>query len=80
MSYSFSARAPSKVLLLELVSSNLQAIASAQPMHSHDRKQAYDAIEGFVNVLPNVDGKDFIVTVSGSVGDRKSTRLNSSHH
>lgn len=68
MSYSFSVQTKTKELALEQVAAKLDEVVAAQPIHSHDRQQASEAVACFLTVLPdNVDGKDFCVNVNGSV-------------
>jgi hypothetical protein len=69
MSYSFSAKGPTRQAVLDQVKTKLDEVVAGQPIHSNDRNQAYDAVERFLGVLPdNADGMDFSVSVSGSIG------------
>ena len=69
MSYSFSARGATKADVIAKVSAELDKVVVSQPIHAADRAQAQAAVEAFVAVIPeNADGKDFYVSVSGSVG------------
>jgi hypothetical protein len=69
MSYSFSARGTTKAETIKNVSFELDKVVAAQPVHAADRAQAQAAAQAFLGVLPeNVDGYDFYVSVSGSVG------------
>lgn len=67
MSYSFTLRAPSRDELNELIEAKFDEIVAGQPVHAADREAAQNAAEAFVTALPDTDGKDFSVTVSGSV-------------
>jgi hypothetical protein len=69
MSYSFSVRGATKAEVTAKVSAELDKVVATQPIHSADRAQAQAAAEAFVAIVPdNADGKDFYVSVSGSVG------------
>ena len=69
MSYSFSARGATKAEVTKKISAELDKIVVAQPVHSADRAQAQAVAEAFLALIPaNADGKDFYVSVSGSVG------------
>jgi hypothetical protein len=69
MSYSFSARGATKDECLKGVLAKMDEVVAAQPIHSTDRQQAYDAAKAFLEIIPgDADDRDFYVSVSGSVG------------
>jgi hypothetical protein len=69
MFYSFSVRGSTKDDVLTKVAAELDKVVASQPIHSADRQQAQASVEAFLEILPDVvDGKDFNVSVSGSVG------------
>lgn len=67
MSYSFSIDATTKAEAKDKVAAELDKVVQQQPIHVVDRKQARDAVEAFVSLLPDDDTKDLHVSVSGSV-------------
>jgi hypothetical protein len=78
MSYSFSARGATKAEVIGKVSAELDKVVASQPIHSADRAQAQAAAEAFVAIIPaNDEGKDFYVSVSGSVGWRGNLGVDS---
>lgn len=69
MSYSFSVRGATKAEARDKVVTELDKVVAAQPIHKVDEHHALAAVEAFLEIIPgNVDGKDFAVSVSGSVG------------
>lgn len=67
MSYSFQIRQPSKALAIGAVSARLAEIVLQQEPHKADCTQAMAAAEAFINVLPDDDTCDVVVTMNGSV-------------
>ena len=68
MSYSFSVRGATRADVAAKIAEKLEEVVTSQPVHSVDRAQAQAAAEAFVGVVPEVDGMDIYVSVSGSVG------------
>lgn len=68
MSYSFNVRAGTKAEVLEKVAAELNQAVADQPIHSADREQAEAAASAFLGILPEVDDKDYFISVNGSVG------------
>ena len=69
MSYSFDVRGATKAEVIAKVSAELSKVVETQSIHSVDCVQAQAAAEAFLGVIPdNPDGKDFYISVSGSVG------------
>lgn len=67
MSYSFSARGATKEEAAKNVAAELAKVVAAQPIHAVDQAQAQAAAEAFLALVPGADGKDFHVSVHGSV-------------
>ena len=68
MSYSFAVRADTKVGIAEKIASEFDNVVAQQPIHTADRDQAQAAALAFLEVIPDTEGQDFYVSVSGSVG------------
>lgn len=66
MSYSVSARGLNKVAALAALAANFDAtVLPNQPVHEHDKAAALAAAEAFANLLPDDDGKDVNIALSG---------------
>lgn len=68
MSYSFSARGETKSDVMKAVAAGFDNVVASQPVHSADRAQAMAAVEAFLGIVPETAGKDFLVSVNGSLG------------
>lgn len=68
MSYSFSVRGPTKAEVIEKAKAKLDEVVASQPAHVADRAQALAAVEAFLEIVPAAEGKEFSVSVNGSVG------------
>lgn len=67
MFYGFSVRAATREELSDLIEAEFDKIVALQPIHDADREAAQNAAEGFVSALPDTEGMEFSVSVSGSV-------------
>jgi hypothetical protein len=67
MSYSFTIRAANKADLKTKADTELHHVQAQQPVHGRDRKQAYDAVCAFIDLLPDDKTKDYTVSVNGSI-------------
>jgi hypothetical protein len=68
MSYSFSARGATKAEVMKQITTELDKVVAAQPIHAADRAQAQSVADAFLAIIPAIADKDFYVSVSGSVG------------
>lgn len=68
MSFSFSLRAATRSSILEHLSAQLDALVAAQPIHASDREVVEATTEAVLGLVPEADGRDYSVTVSGSIG------------
>lgn len=67
MSYSFKVLAASKLAAKAAIAAELAQVAKSQASHGRDFLQAQAAANAFVDVLPDDDGQDVHVSVSGSL-------------
>lgn len=67
MSYSFTVRGATKALALAAVQAQMQAVVEQSPCHQADAAQAVDTAKAYIDVLPDQDAKDVVVTLSGSL-------------
>lgn len=69
MSYSISAKAATKSLLLAALASKMAEVVASQPVHAADQAQALSAAESFVSLMPETppDGKAFTASMNGSI-------------
>lgn len=65
MSYSFTVRAATKAIALQLVASNLDKVVADQPSHAADRDQALAAATAFVGMVADDESRDVVVSVNG---------------
>ena len=70
MSYSFSVRAASKAEAKTKAAAEFAKVLESQPSHVVDLAHAATAADAFIDVLPDDDGRDVILSCSGSVGWR----------
>ncbi len=68
MSYSFSVRAATKAEAKSKVAEELAKVVQAQPIHSVDQAPAQAAADAFVDLLPDDETKDLLVTMNGWIG------------
>jgi hypothetical protein len=68
MSYSFTVCGPTKADVLAKIDAELTKVEASQPMHSNDRQQAYAAAEAFLEIVPPSDGREYQVSIHGSIG------------
>lgn len=68
MSYSLTARAPTKALVLQMLADKFDAeVLKHQLVHARDRAQALATAQVFVDLLADDDTKDVNVTLSGGL-------------
>lgn len=67
MSYSFQVRAATSTSVAELVAAQFDAVVDNQPVHAADREAAESAVSAMLATVGGREGRDFSVTVSGSV-------------
>lgn len=70
MSYSFSVRAATKKEALAQVEAELQKVLASQPQDRPSCDAALNTALAHVDVVPNDETHDVVVSVSGSVGWR----------
>lgn len=68
MSYVFSVRAATAALAMAAVAAKFDEVVTSQPIHAADREQAQAAAEAFIGLVPLPEGREYTVSVSGSVG------------
>lgn len=68
MSYSFNFRSATKADAKTRLAAEFDRVVQSQPSHAVDRAQAQAAAEAFIGLLPDDEGRDVTVSVSGSVG------------
>lgn len=68
MSYSFNVRAKSKDEAKTLVAEQLDNVVKSQPIHANDREVAEKAFGDVLELVTVPEGRDVVVSVSGSVG------------
>lgn len=65
MSYSFQAKGATKAEAVAAVVVEMDKVVAQQPIHAADKEQAVTAATAFVNLLPDDDTKNVLVSVSG---------------
>lgn len=68
MSYSFNVRAASAMMAMAAVAGKLDEIVAQQPVHEADRHQALAAVDAFVALVPLPEGREYSISVNGSIG------------
>ena len=69
MSYSFTARGKSKAEAKAAASAELEKVVEAQPIHKHDMQTAKNVAIDVIDLLPDDDDRDVMISVNGSIGD-----------
>lgn len=67
MSYSFSAKAATKALVLVAIAAKLDEVVVAQPVHAVDRDQALASAKEMLSVVEDDPAREISVSVHGSV-------------
>lgn len=67
MSYSFTVRAATKAEAKERVAAELEKVVASQSCHAADKAQAQAVADSFIDVLPDDDSKDVLVSMNGYV-------------
>jgi hypothetical protein len=65
MSYSHGVRAANKAEAKAAIAQKMAETAMQQPCHAADKDQAIAAASAFIDILPDDDSKDVVVSMNG---------------